>query len=355
VHHASSIVASLLTGLAVAGPAVADPPQEEPAWKQTDPRYGLLSPLPETGGVPPIVQLMHGPGPAEIERRKLEREYEKQIRRIAYEHLGKIRVPETRARGIAAICELDDPVAFMPMIEVLAGEADDVRLAMVDHFAACGKEGQAALAWVAIHDKDPGLRAEARSRLGEPAPAPVLRVLDGALRSPRHEIASRAGLVAGAVNALETIPLLIFAQAAPGGSDEPMGDLAWIAIEKQRAFIAALIPIVGDGVAAFQPIPGVVSEGVILRVYDAVVVIYRTEIHRVLVGMTSRDWGQPTGHLGYDMDRWWAWYNDEYLPFKNEQIRAAALAATAREAGNPAPDGSVAPGDDTKSEPPEDN
>ncbi len=55
------------------------------------------------------------------------------------------------------------------------------------------------------------------------------------------------------------------------------------------------------------------------------------------------------------MDRWWAWYNHEYLPFKNEQIRAAAIAATAREAGASTTEGAAAPGDDGKPEPPEDS
>ncbi len=41
--------------------------------------------------------------------------------------------------------------------------------------------------------------------------------------------------------------------------------------------------------------------------------------------MTTRDWGRPTDHLGYDMGRWWAWYNDEYVPYKNAQVRAAQL------------------------------
>lgn len=313
----------------VVGPALAaGEARSPPAWQQDDPRYGLLSPLPETGGIPPIVELLGDPGPDELERRRRQRAYQKQIRRIAHEYLGPIRVPETRARGLEALSELTDPLAFMPMIEALAGEADDVWLALLDHFADQGDEGQAALAWVAIHDRHAAIRAEAGRRLVRPAEAPVLGVLDRGLRSPHDEVANRAGLVAGAVDALQAIPLLIFAQAAPG-ADEPRGDLAWIAIQKQRAFIAALIPIVGENVVAYQPIPGVVSEGVIIRVVDAVVIIYRTEIHRSLVAMTSRDWGQPTDHLGYDMERWWAWYNSEYVPFKNEQRRRAALAAEA--------------------------
>jgi hypothetical protein len=33
--------------------------------------------------------------------------------------------------------------------------------------------------------------------------------------------------------------------------------------------------------------------------------------------MTTDDWGQSTAHLGYDMNAWWHWYNEQYVPDKN--------------------------------------
>ncbi len=42
------------------------------------------------------------------------------------------------------------------------------------------------------------------------------------------------------------------------------GQRAWCAIARQVAFISALIPVTGDAAGAFQPIPGVVSDGVVL-------------------------------------------------------------------------------------------
>ncbi len=300
----------------LAGPLWA---QESPRWEQTDPRYGLLTPIPDRGAVPPIVELARAPSPESVTFRGRSREFARQIRRIRHKHLGDIRVEELRAEGIARLCELTDPAAFQPMIEELAGEKDDVRLAVLDHFAVQGDEGQAALAWVAIYDQSEAMRYEATRRMVAPASDPVLGVLDGGLRSTRHVIANNAGTLAGALRALETIPLLIFAQATADPFDNT-GDLAWIAIATQRAFVAGVQPIVGDGAGAFAPIPGIVSEGAILRVVDAVVIFYRTEVHRVLVAMTTDDWGQSTAHLGYDIKRWWEWYNTEYVAFKNEAV-----------------------------------
>jgi hypothetical protein len=309
--------------------------QEATTWSQTDPRYGFLAPIPDRGAVPPIVEMAQRPSRQELDFRARSRDYGRQIRRIRHEHFGTVRVQALRDEGIAELKELVDPAAFKPLIEELAREKDDVRLAVLDHLAAQDNEGQAALAWVAIHDRDERIRHEATRRLVAPASPPVLRVLDQGLRSPVHEIANHAGTVAGATFALETIPLLIFAQAT-GDPVENEGDLAWILVATQSAYVAGIEPIVGSGSGAFAVIPGVVQEGVLLRVVDAVAIFYRTEIHRVLVAMTTEDWGQPTDYLAYDMKAWWEWYNAEYVPFKNEQLAEARLA---EQLGAPAADG----------------
>ena len=315
-------ILALLATVPVEAPADAQVPRHR--WTQDDPRYGLLTPIPGHGAVPPIIELAGRPDDDELAFRRRSRDYVIQIRRIRHEYLGRIRVAELRSRGIDELRTLTDPAAFMPLVEELSGQKDDVRLAVLDHFAGQGDDGQAALAWVAVYDPGEAFRHEAQRRMVTPAPDPVLRVLDSALRSNRHDIANHAGTLAGSLRVLQAIPLLIFAQATADPFDEP-GDLAWIAVATQRAFVARIEPIVGSGVGAFRPIPGVVQEGVILRVVDAVVIFYRTEVHRSLVMMTTDDWGRSTAHLGYDMKQWWVWYNDQYLPWKNAEGAAAEL------------------------------
>ncbi len=291
-----------------------------------DPRYGLLSAIPDRGGVPPIVDLLTNSAEGQIASRARSRQFTRQIRAIRHEHLGKIRNAQSRSEGIAQLREFTDPAAYMPLIRELTNEADDVRLTLLDHLATLGEHGQAALAWMTIYDHDPAIRNEALTRMVSPAQRPVLNVLDQALRHHRHTLANNAGMVAGALNALETIPLLIFAQATADPA-ESQGDLAWIAIETQHAYVQRIEAVAGDAAGAFRPILGIVTDGVVLRVVDAVAINYRTEVHRSLVAMTTNDWGQSTAHLGYDMARWREWYNSEYLPFKREQARLAGLAA----------------------------
>jgi hypothetical protein len=285
------------------------------------PGGAALSPLPDRGPVPPIVEPAVPRSPQqEIAFRGSERMLRQQVRRIRHEHFGDIRVPEIRAEGLRALRELGDPAAFAPLVEELAREKDDVRLAVLDHLAAQGAPGQAALAWVAIHDDQDAMRHEATMRMVSPAGPEVLRILDTALRSNVHETANRAGALAGALRAVQAIPLLIFAQATADRLDST-GDVAWIAIATQQAFVAAVEPVVGSGAGAFRPIPGVIQEGVVLRVVDAVAIFYRTEVHRVLVMMTTDEWGQATASMGYDMRAWWVWYNETYVPFVNERSR----------------------------------
>lgn len=318
----------LLSAIVSNGSAAAQAP---PAFEQTDPRYGLLTPIPDHGAVPPIVEMMRAaaePTRQERDFRAESRRYARQVRAIRHEFLGDVKVARLRAQGIAALCELTDPAAFRPLVEETRREEDDVRLAVMDHLAAQGDRGQAALARMAVYEEDQGMRHQAGRRLTRPASDAVLAVLDEGLRSTTHAIANRAGTVSGALGALQTIPLLIFAQATADPVDDE-GDLAWIAVGTQEAFVARVEPVVGSGAGAFQPIPGVVSSGTILRVVDAVAIFYRTEVHRVLVQMTTDDWGEPTAGLGYDIRAWWEWYNGEYLPYKNRQITAARLAEQA--------------------------
>ncbi len=302
--------------------------QTDTAAAPHDPRYGILSPIPDRGGVPPIVDMLTHPSDGQLALRARSRQFTQQIRAIRHEYLGKIKIPPIRAQGLAELREFTDPAAFMPLIRELTGEADDVRLGLLDHFATLGDDAQAALGWLAIYDHDLAIRHEALTRMVSPAGLPVLNVLDQALRHHRHEIANNAGFVAGALNALQTIPLLIFAQATADPVDS-QGDLAWIAIQTQTAYVQRIEAVVGSGAGGFRPILGIITEGVILRVVDAVAINYRTEINRSLVAMTTNDWGQSTEYLGYDMSRWRTWYNEDYLPWKREQARLARLAAPA--------------------------
>jgi hypothetical protein len=305
---ALALIAGIGSLVLVVAPSAAEPPQRHGA----DPGIARV-----------IVE--------EAERDGGSEELRAAIRRIRREHFGSMRVPERRAEGIAKLRAFDGLSAIEPLYRELRAESDDVVDAMFDHIATMGEAGQAALAWIAIHDESDSLRARATVRLARPASAGVLGVLDATLRSTNHMVANRAGSLAGAIGAIETIPLLIHAQAA---GDEPsqrsQGDLEWISFLRQRSYVANLVPIVGTNSGGFQPVIGVINEGALLQVTDAVVVSYRPEVHDSLVRLSSAAWGRPTEGFGYDTDRWLAWYRDEFLPFRVAQAEEAERIARAK-------------------------
>lgn len=285
----------------------------------------VVAPLPKSGPVPAVVD--HDPSEEKIlSHRAKQRQYERQVTIIANKHFGSVKAEAIRREGIEKLKEFTDPASFRPMFDVLVKEKDDVRLAMLEHFAAQSEAGHAALAHVAIHADDAALRNEASRRIPTPISKPVLRELDKALRSPKHVIANNAGALAGVLNAVEAIPLLIFAQATRDTAPANEGDLAWIAIQTSTVYVADVTPVVGDNSGGFAPVLGILREGVLMRVQDAVVVNYRLDVHRSLVNMANAETGEDTEHMGYNMREWWAWYNDVFVPQHN--AKAAAKRAT---------------------------
>ncbi len=65
------------------------------------------------------------------------------------------------------------------------------------------------------------------------------------------------------------------------------GQRAWVAVAQQVAFVSALIPVTGDAAGAFTPIPGVVSEGVVLDVEGVISADRRYVTMTVIVSQSN--------------------------------------------------------------------
>lgn len=169
-----------------------------------------------------------------------------------------------------------------------------------------------------------------RERIGQAGVTqPMLNVLDIALQSESDARASAAAEIANQFEIVGLIPRLIVAQfsgnpSGGGRESDRRGDLAFIAIGRQVAFVSDLTPVVSDSAVGFDPTISVANEGTVMAIRDASVTIYRTEIHRSLVGLSSRAWGKPTDGLGYDYEAWKRWYFDEFLPSQESNSKADA-------------------------------
>lgn len=241
-----------------------------------------------------------------------------------------------RSTNLQQFSQWTVPASWQALWEAMQDQQDDVKLAFFDHLATQGDLGEAMLAKIAIKSNDTAIRHEATRRIRRPACDAVVAVIDLGLRDKRHVVANQAGLLAGKVDAFAVIPSLIFAQAT---ADEKKndGDLAWIAIGSQISYVANVQAVVGDGAAAFTPVIGNLQTGVLMRVQDAMVYNYRSDVHQSLVTLTTRDFGQSTADMGWDIKRWWRWFNEVYVPFQQARAAAAAASTTVPAPPPPAP------------------
>lgn len=252
--------------------------------------------------------------------RSRQKQLETELRRIRHTYFRNPRAQDLRAAGIEKLKQYNDPAIFEPMIEIFARSGDDVVQAIIDHLATLQTpEALATIAWTALFDDHPRRRSMASDTLvrtldGKETPRAVKSVVaDGLARAHDPHVANAAGLAAS-LKLADAIPAMIASQAVGRGNGSQGGALAYILVGQQQAFVSDLEPVVGPSAVAFDPELSVVTEGVVLRVLDAVVVTYRVEVHQALVRLTSDLWGQDTSYLGWDVPKWRQWYTKEFLP-----------------------------------------
>lgn len=313
------VVSTLACLLAAAGLALA---QEAP----TTPAPSTLPEVEDPNAIRPAAnpeqdltdqrQLQEALRQHHLRRQHLEIE----LKQLRHKYFRNPRAADLRAAGLEKLKAYNDPAIFESMLEIFSRSGDDVIAAIIDHLASLETpEALATVAWTAVFDSHPRRRDMAASALtrtldGKPAPQSVKSVVaDGLARAHDPHVANAAGLAA-TLKMADAIPAMIASQVVGRGEGNQGGALAYILVGQQQAFVSDLEPVVGPSAVAFDPELSVVTEGVVLRVLDAVVVTYRVEVHQSLVRLTSDLWGQDTSSLGWDVPKWRQWYTREFLP-----------------------------------------
>ncbi len=256
------------------------------------------------------------------------RELERSLNAIRARHFGTVRVADLRKEGMRRVRETLDGFAqplpgeaLSAVVDVFEREADDVRLGLLTYIAEQGShDGDATLAWLACFDKHDVVRESAMGLLVDAAHSRGVAygaklALDRGLRSGNDAHAAASARVIEALGLIEAIPLLISAQVGTGSATaEPRGVRAYILVGQQQTFVSGLTPVVGNGSVAFQPEMSTLTTGSLLVVRDSMVTSYRTEVHDVLVRMTSSAWGKSTAYLGWDVEAWRRWHAELFVP-----------------------------------------
>ena len=258
--------------------------------------------------------------------RTSRQEAERELKTIRHKFLRGSE--DLRQIGLSKIREYaDQPDLYPVLLEIFGRENDEVRGAVLDVLMEQDSpEGDIALAWTAIHDRDPWMREQSLNRLKARVDENHGKVDQGIAYIVAHRLLEgderylvRAASIADNLSIVQVIPHLIQAQAGGGGGGgggNRVGDKAWILIGRQVGFVSDLQPVVADSAVGFDPTIDVITEGVILRVQDGVVVTYRSEIQVPLRRLGSRAIGYDMAQrrFGYDQEKWWTWYWDELVP-----------------------------------------
>ena len=296
----------------------------------------------------PIVVDLPDPSDPALAQQRIDaarlREIDRELRRLRQQFF-RSRSTEIREAGIAKLrAEYDDPALYSLLLEVFAREDADVQRAILGMFAEQqSEEADGAIAWTAVFGEDRQLRQLAVETLQkrfavketfEPKiPRSVSSVVQAGLGRSDDKVVEWSAGVAQSLKLYEAIPWMVTAQAQARGNGR-RGPLATIMVGTQQAFVSDLTPVVGDSAVAFDPTLAVVTEGVVMQVFDAVVVTYRMGVYNSLVDMTSDAWGRPTDRLGFDPREWGKWLNEDFLPYLAER-RAAEAAKAAGEGEQP--------------------
>lgn len=333
------------------GAAVACPPGTEPVG-DTKPQH-TTDEMAKRPSVPPSVdnglpewmqrfvpEVDSPAAKAYAKAQKTRAQTEKELKQLRAKYFRQTRNLETRQVGFSKLHEYTDAALYPTLIEIFGTESTDVRDALLDHFAAMKTdEADASLAWCAVMHADKGMRQAATSRIQK-------RVAEAGKASHRVETIIATGLkqtntgkvvaaaqLANALKLYQAIPMMISAQVTQSGGPTVADDggeaaLAYILVGQQQTFVSDLTPIVGDSAVGFDPTLSVLTEGTVMRIIDAVVVTYRTEVHFALVDLSTQGWGgQSTAHLGWDNNAWRAWYAGEFKPYRQQVEERAAQAA----------------------------
>ncbi|MBL0871429.1 MAG: HEAT repeat domain-containing protein [Phycisphaerales bacterium] len=283
---------------------------------------------------------------AELSKRKFV--LTRDLQQIRHRYFRDVSAEKTRQQGLNRLREMAKETVALPLIvEIFQHEDRKTRMEIMSMLASMKTQPtDSTVAWMALTDTDAELRQAAATLIADrtresngEVPIGAQWAIAGALDSSDNALVSAAANMALNLRLIDAIPSMIAAQVSNPNAGAPgAGAIGQISIVTQRAFVSDLTPVVGNGAVGFDPQISTVSEGVVLRVFDAYVITYRTEVHSALVALSTQAMdGQSTAELGYDQAAWKTWYETTYLPYQAAKAKDAKIKSPAPAAQPVAP------------------
>lgn len=268
---------------------------------------------------------------AELTKRKFV--LTRDLQQIRHRYFRDVSAEKARKQGLDRLREMAKETVALPLIvETFQHEDRKTRLEIMTMLASMKTQPtDSTVAWMALTDTDAELRQAAATLIADrtkesngEVPIGAQWAIAGALDSSDNALVSAAANMALNLRLIDAIPSMIAAQVSNPNAGAPgAGAIGQISIVTQRAFVSDLTPVVGNSAVGFDPQLSTVSEGVVLRVFDAYVITYRTEVHSALVALSTQAMdGQSTAQLGYDQAAWKTWYESTYLPYQAAKAKS---------------------------------
>lgn len=236
--------------------------------------------------------------------RAIQGQWNRRIRAI--KQMLESRRERTVEEGRAKILEIKDPLAILPLSEVLSRGNLGCRDLLVEALSAFSEdEATMNLTVIALVDPDAQIRARAVADLVRRADPRVVAQFRAALRSQSDRILRRAAYGLGELRAGAAIPELIDVLTAVRNR--------WVEVPV-RAYLGTM-PLVFDGTTVVQlgsgsravhhPVVGVGSIGdeIVNEWRYLPVTVYRTEVLEALKSITGEN-------FGFERDQWRRWHEE---------------------------------------------
>ncbi len=210
-------------------------------------------------------------------------------------------------RGVEQLRTVRDPLAIIPLIDVLGGGDVRLRRLMIDAVSKYDvDEATLNLTVIALFDPAPEIRTLAITELVRRDDPRILGQLRAALQSQNEALIRRAAIVLGEMHAREAVPQLIGLLRArqERGVDVPvnvyLGTLTAAFSGPTQIDLGGGARIVhGPALAS-----GNLSDNVINVRQQQIVTVFRSEVLDALRSITGKD-------FGFDQNQWAAWLQEQ--------------------------------------------